>query len=358
MRRLLIVAAVLWAQSFAATAADSPYRFEGVERIVAFPDVHGAYDSLVSILRETGVVDESLEWRGGRTHLVGLGDVVDRGAESRKALELLMRLEQEAGAAGGAVHVLLGNHEVMNIAGDLRYVSAAEYAAFAGEADATAREDTWNAILAKDPAALRAAFDAAYPPGYFGHRQAFSPEGRYGRWLFEKPILIVVNDAAFVHAGLSPMVASLGLDATNQSLHAQLRNYLESWDATRESLGIVRPIPFQERPDALKAIPALPESEAIAKLQDGELFTPTGPTWYRGQALCYPYTEDANLDAALSKLGVKRVVEGHTVSPIGRALSRFDGRVVLMDTGMLASVYKGRPSAFVYENGEWSVAYA
>ncbi|MGH8204091.1 MAG: hypothetical protein ACREST_05735, partial [Steroidobacteraceae bacterium] len=188
--------------------------------------------------------------------------------------------------------------------------------------------------------------------------QAFSPEGPYGRWLMEKPILIVVNDSAFVHAGLSPMVASLGLDATNQALHQQLRNYLQSWDATRESLGIVRPIPFQERPDALKAIPALPESETIAKLHDGELFTPTGPTWYRGQALCYPYAEDANLQAALTKLGVKRVVEGHTVSPIGRALSRFDGRVVLMDTGMLAPVYKGPASAFVYENGEWSVAYA
>ena len=358
MRRLLIVAAVLCAQTFAATATDSPYRFEGVERIVAFADVHGAYDSLVAILRETGVVDESLKWRAGRTHLVGLGDIVDRGAESRKALDLLMRLEQEANDAGGAVHLLLGNHEVMNIAGDLRYVSNAEYAAFAGEADATSREATWNAILAKDPAASRAEFDAAYPPGYFGHRQAFSPEGPYGRWLMEKPVLIVVNDSAFVHAGLSPMVASLGLDATNQALHAQLRNYLQSWDTTRESLGIVRPIPFQERPDALKAIPALPESEAFAKLHDGELFTPSGPTWYRGQALCHPYTEDANLEAALTKLGAKRVVEGHTVSPIGRALSRFDGRVVLMDTGMLASVYKGRPSAFVYENGQWSVAYA
>ena len=48
--------------------------------------------------------------------------------ESRKVLDLLMRLESEARAAGGAVHVVLGNHEVMNIAGDLRYVSTEEYA--------------------------------------------------------------------------------------------------------------------------------------------------------------------------------------------------------------------------------------
>ena len=208
MRRQLIAAAVLLLHAAASPALESPYRFEGVDRLVVFADVHGAYDQLVALLRETAVVDESLHWRGGKTHLVGLGDVVDRGADSRKALDLLMRLEKEAETAGGAVHVLLGNHEVMNIVGDLRYVSPAEYAAFSGEQDATLRDATWRAIIEKDPAASRAEFDTAFPAGYFGHVQAFSPDGQYGRWLMEKPYLIVINDTAFVHAGLSPMVAS------------------------------------------------------------------------------------------------------------------------------------------------------
>src|SRR5688572_22136123 len=95
-------------------------RFEGVRRIVAFADVHGAYPELVSVLREAGVVDEALRWQAGETHLVSTGDLVDRGADSRKVLDLLMRLEGEASKAGGAVHVLLGNHEVMNLVGDLR----------------------------------------------------------------------------------------------------------------------------------------------------------------------------------------------------------------------------------------------
>ena len=337
---------------------DSPYRFEGVDRIVVFADVHGAYDQLVALLRETAVVDDSLHWRGGKTHLVGLGDVVDRGADSRKALDLLMRLEKEAETAGGAVHVLLGNHEVMNIVGDLRYVSPAEYAAFSGEQDAALRDATWRAIIEKDPAASRTEFDTAFPAGYFGHVQAFSPDGQYGRWLMEKPYLIVINDTAFVHAGLSPMVAANGLEATNQALHAQLRNYLDTWRSTAQELGLVRPIGFQERPETLAAMQALPQSETIAKLRDGELFSPAGPTWYRGQALCYRYTETENLENSLAKLGVKRVVEGHTVSPSGRVLSRFEGRVVLLDTGMLEPVYKGRASAFVFEAGTWSVAYA
>ena len=358
VRRQLIAVAVLLLHAAVSPAADSPYRFEGVDRIVVFADVHGAYDQLVAVLRETAVVDESLRWRGGKTHLVGLGDIVDRGADSRKALDLLMRLEKEAAAVGGAVHVLLGNHEVMNIVGDLRYVSPAEYAAFTGVQDEVLRDGTWTAIVEKDPAASRAEFDTAFPAGYFGHVQAFSPEGQYGRWLMEKPYLIVINDTAFVHAGLSPMVASIGLEATNQALHSQLRNYLDTWRSTAQALGLVRPIGFQERPETLAAMQALPESETIAKLHDGELFTPTGPTWYRGQALCYPYTETENLDNALSKLGVKRVIEGHTVSPIGRVLSRFEGRVVLLDTGMLESVYKGRASAFVFEAGNWSVIYA
>jgi hypothetical protein len=133
--------------------------------------VHGAYPELVRLLRETAVIDESLRWQAGRTHLVSLGDLLDRGDESRKVLDLLMRLQDEAGRAGGAVHVALGNHDVMNIVGDLRYVSVAEYAAFAGSDDDALREAAWRRVLAQEPDATRAAFDADYPPGYFAHRQ-------------------------------------------------------------------------------------------------------------------------------------------------------------------------------------------
>lgn len=353
-RFLLVVLCVLSAG--AAAAAD--YRFGDVRRIVAFADVHGAYPELVSILRETSVIDGSLHWSAGDTHLVSLGDLVDRGPESRKVLDLLMRLEDEAGDAGGAVHVLLGNHEVMNIVGDLRYVSDSEYAAYAGSEDAALREQAWQALLARDPAAPRSAFDADFPPGYFGHRQAFSPAGKYGAWLLAKPYLIAINDTAFVHAGLPSLVARLGLEATNETLRAQLDGYLHSWRAVEAELALARPVPFQERAETLSASGAETQAQAIRASQEAEIFTQSGPTWFRGQALCYAHAEAANLSAALARLGVSRVVTGHTISPSGRVLHRFDGRVVLLDTGMLRSAYGGTPSALVFEDGRWSVAYA
>lgn len=100
------------------------------ERIVAIGDIHGAYDALVSILQRAGLVDEDLHWIGGGTTLVQTGDIFDRGVEVRKVLDLMMRLEQEAAAAGGEVVVLLGNHEGMNLTGFFRDVNPEVYATF------------------------------------------------------------------------------------------------------------------------------------------------------------------------------------------------------------------------------------
>lgn len=347
---LVLLVAVLPAR------AEQALRHDGVERIVVFADVHGAYPQLVSVLRETAVVDESLHWRAGTTHLVSLGDLLDRGAESRRVLDLLMRLETEARAAGGALHVVLGNHEVMNISGDLRYVSVEEYAAFAGADDDALREAAWQRLLAADPAASHAEFDAASPPGYFAHRQAFSPAGRYGAWLLGRPFLLVINDTAFVHGGLPAMVAQLGLESANQSLHAQLAAYLQAWSDTEKELSLVRPVGFQQRPDAVAVLAPAERAEALRTMQNAEVFTTAGPTWFRGQALCNPYVEADNLEAALAKLGVARVVVGHTVAPGRQVSSRFDGRVVMLDTGMLPA-YGGTSAAFVFESGAWSVRY-
>jgi len=336
----------------------SDFRFDGVHRIVAVADVHGAYEEFVSILRETAVIDDALHWRGGETHLVSLGDLVDRGPDSRKVLDLVMRLELEARNAGGAVHVVLGNHEVMNIVGDLRYVPGAEYASFAGKEDAEQRELVWQHIREQEPDAVRAEFDSQVPQGYFAQRAAFAPTGKYGAWLLAHPFLIVINDTAFVHGGLPPLIAKLGLDASNQRLHTELTDYLQTWSADQEELKLARPIEFDDRLAAVAAHGIEQQVKKLREMQEADLFTPNSPNWYRGQALCYPYTEAENLDAALAALGVSRVVVGHTPTPTRTVVSRFNGQVVLLDTGMLQSYFKGRPSAFVFEGGEWRVAYA
>jgi metallophosphoesterase superfamily enzyme len=110
---------------FTQSGATQQWHFNQVERVVAISDIHGAYEAMAQTLQSATVIDDALSWSGGRTHLVIVGDILDRGPESRRAMDLLMRLEDEAGKAGGSVHVLIGNHEAMNLSGDLRYVSGA-----------------------------------------------------------------------------------------------------------------------------------------------------------------------------------------------------------------------------------------
>src|SRR5215213_1382042 len=142
-------------------AAATPCEFDNVERIVAVGDVHGAYDRLLEILRAAAVIDSRNRWIGGRTHLVQTGDVLDRGPDSRQALEFLRRLARDADRQGGRVHALIGNHEVMRLLGDFRYVVPGEYAGFT---DANS-EATRRAVIDKSPAEERARLEAETPLG-------------------------------------------------------------------------------------------------------------------------------------------------------------------------------------------------
>jgi len=125
----LILVALL---SIARAGAEAD-RWSNVERVIAFGDVHGAYDDLTQLLRTAGVVDAKLHWAAGTAHVVSTGDLIDRGPGSRQVMDLLMRLQTEARSAGGTLHVVLGNHEAMNLLGDLRYVTPAEFAAYAAD---------------------------------------------------------------------------------------------------------------------------------------------------------------------------------------------------------------------------------
>ena len=226
--------AFLLAGSFVASVATAEqYTWADVPRIVAVSDPHGAFDAMVGTLENAEVIDSDRDWPGGDTHLVITGDLTDRGADSRKVMDLVMHLEEQAIAAGGMVHLLLGNHEVMNLVGDLRYVAPGEYAAFAEDESDEERERWFRIFIAQqlnigepDEEALRAEFNKERPPGFFGHRQAFSSEGKYGKWLMDKPLMIVVNGNAFVHGGLPPLVAELGLDGLNEILGSQVSEYV------------------------------------------------------------------------------------------------------------------------------------
>ena len=121
---LLLAVALAWAGP-----AKTPA--EQAETVVAIGDVHGDFDDFVSILQRTGLIDAQHHWTGNKATLVQVGDLLDRGPKPREVMDLVMALEKEAPKAGGRVVSLLGNHEMMNIMGDLRYVTTENYASFA-----------------------------------------------------------------------------------------------------------------------------------------------------------------------------------------------------------------------------------
>ena len=150
--------------AFASLALSDPlretqqWRWSGVERVVVIPDIHGAYPAFTQLLQSSGIVDNSLNWIGGTAHLVSMGDMLDRGAESRRVMDLLMRLQEQALAQGGRVHVLAGNHETMNLVGDLRYVSAGEFSAFSGTESAQLRSQAYQQFIVQQSGAAALSF--------------------------------------------------------------------------------------------------------------------------------------------------------------------------------------------------------
>jgi hypothetical protein len=350
-------------------ASASEWQYSGVERIVAVSDIHGAYEPLVATLGNAGVINAELGWTGGATHLVIVGDILDRGADSRDAMDLLMRLETEAEAAGGMVHVLIGNHEAMNLVGDLRYVAREEFAAFADEETAEERAG-WLAEYAEKKGAgddispeLAAEFDERFPAGFFAHRRAFEADGKYGAWLLSKPVVVVINATAFVHGGLSPMIAGIGLEGVNGTLADELERYVENMESLYGA-GVLTPMDnFYAHPRILQNYMPSVETDAAVleaieetrRLGESDIHAPNGPLWYRGNVACCRLVEEERLQSALDAIGAERVVIGHTPTQGRRVLERFDGDILEVDTGMLSERYGGSGNALVIEGDRLTV---
>lgn len=171
----------------------------GSRRLVAVADLHGDLGATLRVLQLARVVDTQGAWAGGDAVLVQTGDIVDRGGEAKQIYELFMRLAREAPLVGGEVHNLLGNHDAMNILGDVRYVNQTDYAHFGGP-KARAR--------------------------------AFSPAGELGQWLRSLPVAVHLGDTVFVHAGITKEWAAKGIPFINE----QMRSALSGGVSTRASV--------------------------------------------------------------------------------------------------------------------------
>jgi hypothetical protein len=344
-------------------------------RIVAMSDVHGAYDAFVGLLRAAKLVDDKTAWSGGRATLVVVGDTLDRGNGSRRVLELLMRLEREATAAGGRAQLVLGNHEIMNLTGELDYVAREDYAAYAAEESATqraaalARFRAARAGVVSDDDALTAEFTRRYPPGFFAQRAAFASGGRFGEWLERQPVLLVLGDTVFVHGGLPAGLLGKSAADVNARYSAALRDYLAAFDALVAAGVLHAEDAFGERPmladrylaDSQRAGADVPGSiraavDRLRELTASDVFGVSAVYWYRGTVSCSEPIERDRLARVLTTFGAKRVVVGHTPTPTARVLSRFDGMVLRVDTGMQQR--GGRASALVLEGDAATALYA
>ena len=317
--------------------------------IYVIGDIHGAYYEIQATLSTLGLIDVENNWSGGKAHFVSLGDLTDRGPATRKVMDLFMKLQIQAADSGGKFHIVLGNHEMMNLQGDWRYLSADEMNEFAADETVSQRTEAYQAYISwykfTDNEETLTIFNDKYPAGFFAHHSAFSLTGKYGRWLVELPFIIKINDQLFTHGGLSKQLNNTDIESLNKDLKSALITYIKSWDYFVKRNQLAFDTAFGDRVNYVKKFHKSPEKTDFLDSYESLTFSKMGPAWYRGSALCHPYFEQDILLQKLKIWGATRLWVGHTATPKKKVQSRFSDRLVMMDTGMLSSHYNGRPWA-------------
>ncbi len=348
-------------------------------RIVAVGDIHGELDGFVAILQETGLVDDELRWSGGDATLVQMGDVFDRGLEVRGVLDLLMRLEKEARQADGRVEMILGNHEAMNLTGFFRDVHPDTFSTFADRRSEQRRKKLWSAVKKyrklRDQPVDDAAFEewkASHPLGWVEYAEAIGRKGRYGKWLRERPVAVMLDEVLFIHAGVGPEIAGQSVEALNKAVRREITVFDRAWNylvsvgilpatAGVSEVGLAVQMILQEadQEDSTEIIRRHADQlRDVADIDSWLLMSPEGPLWFRGAARWDETERGAEMAALLDGIGAERMVVGHNPAQDGTIYVRFADRVFLIDTGMLSSYYTGgRPSALEIVGGTFIAIY-
>ncbi|KZN30855.1 hypothetical protein N474_02670 [Pseudoalteromonas luteoviolacea CPMOR-2] len=238
----------LSAQVEQTTFKDDPIIFETKEKIAALSDLHGQYHLMKTLLKNNGILDRKDNWAFGKGHFVITGDIFDRGDQVTEILWLVHKIEQQALRAGGRVHLLLGNHEVMVLNGDLRYL---------------------NPKYIKTGEFLKVPF-----------QKLIGKNTILGRWLRSKPVLLKINGYLFTHGGFHPSLAKQPLSLSD--LNHIFKSYLVKGEPHQTRTGMAR-----------------------------FLHKSNGLVWYRGYFKDNGATEK-ELELLLKHFDVDHVVVGHT----------------------------------------------
>lgn len=250
-----------------------PVSVAGVDSLYVLGDTHGELDALIEGLQAAGLVDDELRWSGGRRHLAFAGDLTDRGPDVLGLLWLVYRLEREAESAGGGVHMVLGNHELMVMMGDIRYVHPKElHVAELHDVRYDRMFDVRSSIL--------------------------------GRWLASKPGLLRVDRVLIAHGGLGERFADYSLTEFEDTLRT----------FTGEEL-------FARWADTTY----IPPLDSIGAAQrDAFFWDPDSAFWHR--EFVWTDTMDVLLDRVLERMESDIFVVGHT--PVEEMEARYDGRLI------------------------------
>jgi hypothetical protein len=244
-----------------------PFNWGKVDRIIAFSDIEGEFDAFRNLLITNQVMDEKYQWIFGKGNLVICGDLFDRGNDVAAELWLLYKLEGEAKESGGYVHTILGNHDIMNLSGDLRYLQP-KY------------------------------IDRAKKMGT-EYNELYGSKTELGRWLRSKNLIEKISNGLFLHAGISSEV--LALQWPLYRIDSDCRVYYDQ---------AMYPEKFP--------------SKDLWKFFDGD----TSPFWYRGYFL-QPRASQGQVDSTLSFYQVGKIIVGHDI--IDSVSSFYQGKVIGID---------------------------
>lgn len=228
---------------------DENAEYNNVNKLFVVSDIEGNFRAFKRLLVANKVIDSKYNWMFGNGHLVLTGDFFDRGTQVTEILWLIYSLEAKAKAAGGYVHYILGNHEIMNLNGDTRYVNKKYFE---------------NALLMNE-----------------SYSRLYGPNSELGKWLRTKNVVERVGNILFVHAGISPEVNALDLSLKKIN------------KLVRASFGDTT----DEYPD----------------LKTELLYGNKGPFWYRGYYKNKQNARATQLEQTMHLYDVKHIATGHSI---------------------------------------------
>jgi hypothetical protein len=245
-----------------------------IDSVYVLGDVHGNFHEVIKILQAVKLIDGELNWIGGKKHLVFDGDVMDRGPDPIRILWMIHDLEQQAKAVGGNVHLILGNHEIMVMSGDTRYIS---------------RKDTQLAAIHQ-----------------VRFQEFLNPTSTYlGQWLATRPSILKIDALLFTHGGMITDYAGFDLSAYNDSVYRFI-NTSEFVFAGQDSIDVAKYDPSRWRD--LRSF----------------FYDPNNVFWFRGYVQ-YD-TLEPYLDYIHEQFNTKTLIVGHTVVPAIESM--YNGKLI------------------------------